>query len=250
MKVILDNLITWELESQGIAQIDGNFKPDKSKDIILTRAHGISPERKQTLENYGCPMVDCTCPYVKKTAKFLENFSKNNFDVIVLGDKNHTEIQGLIGYVKTQVHVAQNKTEILEIENKIMDKASKLLLLTQSTLDVEFFNFAKTSLARHFPNLVAINTICQATKARQQGLRDLISTGIDAVVVLGDKTSANTCNLAAIARKYCPHVFHLENIDQAKVLDLRGINTIGVTSGASVPNFLINSIYSYLKTCG
>jgi 4-hydroxy-3-methylbut-2-enyl diphosphate reductase len=77
---------------------------------------------------------------------------------------------------------------------------------------------------------------------------DLISAGVDAIIVLGDKTSANTCRLATIANKYCKNVFHIENIDQAKMLNLKAIDLVGIVTGASVPHFLINDLCSHLKT--
>jgi 4-hydroxy-3-methylbut-2-enyl diphosphate reductase len=249
-KLVHNFQILQKLETHGIVEMDENSEPNKFKDIILIRAHGISPDKKQMLKKHGCPIVDCTCPYVKKISKILEKFSKNMYDIIILGDKNHAEIQGLIGYVKTKIYVIQNETEVRELTTMIADKTNKLLLLAQSTLDCEFFNFAETFLTECFSNLITINTICKATKARQQGLKNLISTGTDAIIVIGDKTSANSRRLASIANKHCPKVFYIENIDQAKMLNLKGIDTIGITSGASVPNSLINDIAAYLETIG
>jgi 4-hydroxy-3-methylbut-2-enyl diphosphate reductase len=256
-ELIHNTQVLLNLEAKGITQItqivqiNENFKPNKIDDVLLIRAHGISPARRQKLEKlekYGCSVIDCTCVYVKKISKILEKFSKNGFDVIILGDENHAEIQGLIGYVKTKIYVAQNETELHTIKDIIGNKTTKLLLVAQSTLDEEFFNSAEIFLAKYFTNLVAINTICKATKARQQGLKDLISANVDAIVVIGDKTSANTCRLAFIASKYCKKVFHVENSAQLKMLNLKDIDIIGVTAGTSTPDFLITDVCSYLET--
>lgn len=231
----------------------------RGEDTIIIRAHGISPKRRLYLENFRCKIVDCTCPLVRRIARTIEaNKCKK---IILLGDRNHAEIEGLCGY-SGNIHVCGNLSELVQLIDTVRDNYKNFvnicknqgtdfgetgdwIIICQSTLDMDFLEAASVLCEKkHFPAEI-FDTICPATKARQFGLEAL--KNCDAAVVVGGFHSANTKRLFEKIGKLVPHVFWVEDVAQAAKLDLAPHKKIGIAAGASTPREVLRQIFDEIS---
>jgi 4-hydroxy-3-methylbut-2-enyl diphosphate reductase len=228
-----------------LLQSESNIVKD---DTIIIRAHGISPQRRLYLENFGCEIIDCTCPLVQKIAKII----KKNKDrsIILLGDHGHEEVEGLCGYAQN-IHVCGALHELAQLLDKVWQNATKefnneykiphWLMVCQSTLDIDFLGAAqKLCREKKFP-IEIVDTICLATKQRQLGLK--ILDDCDAVIVIGGFHSANTKRLFEKIKQRMSDIFWIEGENDLENLELGIYKKIGLAAGTSTPRDVVQNIY-------
>lgn len=241
------------LRGQGVQLLEENSKVC-AEDTIIIRAHGIAPQRRSHLEHLGCEIVDCTCPLVRRISKIIETHGDGQ--IILLGDRNHAEIEGLCGHSKN-IHVCESPIELAQFidgvrqngpigknifNNKCVNFAgADMVLLCQSTLDMDFLAAARNLCdQKNFPVKI-FDTICAATKRRQLGLQRL--ENCDAVIVVGGKHSANTKRLFEKMRQKMAAVFWIENAGDLAEINLNPHRKIGIAAGASTPRDVLGSIH-------
>lgn len=240
-----------KLESTGIREVgDYQSKSDlslsteaKDDSVLVVRAHGISPERRQYLKNLGLPFRDATCPDVGIIAGKIRLHARRGYQTVIFGDPNHPETIGLLGYTEGKGYVIRTTEEI----DALPPLGDKVCMVSQSTMFTDEFNRLAEHLQSHYPEALIFDTICGATKERQGDVVGLVKQGAQAIVVIGGHHSANTVKLAALARKQNLPTFHIET---AKELDLDALSqfeTVGVTAGASTPKFLIDEVARQLE---
>jgi 4-hydroxy-3-methylbut-2-enyl diphosphate reductase len=247
-----------QLRAQGVQLLEEHSEI-YPEDTIIIRAHGVSPQRRFYLERLGCEVVDCTCPLVGRIAKIIEAHSGS--PIILLGDRNHTEIEGLCGYSKN-IHVCENLAELAQLIDTVQQKdrmgesilgdkytnpgeMNTWILVCQSTLDMDFLEAAKNLCdKKNFP-IEIFDTICGATKRRQLGLRRLESC--DAAIVVGGKHSANTKRLYEKMKQKIMAVFWIENAKNLAEIDLSPYPKIGIASGTSTPQNILRKIYGEIS---
>jgi 4-hydroxy-3-methylbut-2-enyl diphosphate reductase len=247
-----------QLRAQGVQLLEEHSEICL-EDTIIIRAHGISLRRRFYLERLGCEIVDCTCPLVGRIAKIIEAHS--GYPIILLGDRDHAEIEGLCGYSKN-IRVCANLAEFAQLidavqkkdrmgenisEDKCInfDEVSTWMLVCQSTLDMDFLEAAKDLCdQKNFP-IKIFDTICGATKQRQLGLRTL--ENCDAVIVVGGKHSANTKRLYEKIKQKIRAVFWIENAKNLAEINLNPYRKIGITAGASTPQNILQEIYGEIS---
>ncbi|MDR0418506.1 MAG: 4-hydroxy-3-methylbut-2-enyl diphosphate reductase [Puniceicoccales bacterium] len=244
------------LYARGIALLQRDLDIQK-EDTIIIRAHGISPQRRFYLEHFGCEIVDCTCPFVRHIAKIIEAHSTK--PIILLGDRNHVEVEGLCGYSK-HICVCENLAECSRLIDAVQQSSrsdecdhrsinfSKIddgILVCQSTLDVDFLKAVHNLCdKKNFP-IKFFDTICGATRRRQLGLRTL--ENCDAVIVVGGKHSANTKRLYEKMKQKIVAVFWIENNENLAEIDLNPYKKIGIAAGTSTPQSVLQNIYGEIS---
>lgn len=216
--------------------------PDGSS--VLIRAHGVPPQVIMELEDRHCSIIDATCPRVKASQKIAEKNRNNR--IIFTGDAEHGEVRGIAGYGGENFHLIQN----LEDAEKLVQGSDsrdfeKTVLFSQTTFSDHEFEKIKQVVSSRFQELEVLNTICPATKERQEALLVLCSK-VDGVIVIGGKQSANTIRLYQAARMNCPKVVHIENATEIPE-DFFLLNKIGITAGASTPDEIINEVCEVLN---
>lgn len=212
--------------------------------IMLVRAHGISPERRQYLKSLGMTFKDATCPDVGIIAGKLKLYAKKGFSAVIFGSPEHPEAIGLMGYTEGRGYVVQSKEEIDALPSNI---GPNICMVSQTTMFVEDYDELAVHLKKRFPEVVVLDTICHATKERQTDLKELLDRGVDAVVVIGGRHSANTKKLVILVeRNACP-AFHVETAEDIDLEALRPYSKIGVTAGASTPEFIIDAVCAKLN---
>ena len=221
-----------KLRGEGLEPIS-NIDECPEKSNIIIRSHGISKEVEDDLTNRGHDLIDTTCPFVKAVHKKVEDFEQKGYNVIIIGNSDHPEVIGINGWCNNKAYIVNS----IEDVEKIPDMTD-VCVVSQTTNTKDKFVQVSEAIKNRFENVQIFNTICSATKKRQESAYDLAKK-VDAMVVIGGYQSSNTKKLAEISKEVCKNVFHIETIDDLSLQRLSEFNTIGVTAGASTPDWII-----------
>ena len=216
---------------------------EEKESVVVVRAHGISPQRRDYLKGLGLPFRDGTCPDVGIIAGKVKSHAEKGYRVVIFGDPDHPEVIGLMGYAQGSGHVVHSAEDL----KNLPDLGEKVAMVSQSTMFTHEFKALTSQLADKYPSLIVFDTICGATKERQSDLVELVKEGADAIVVIGGKHSANTRKLAKLASSYDRPTFHVETAEDLDSEMLKEFSTVGVTAGASTPEFIIRSVCEKLE---
>ena len=219
-------------------------KEEEKESVVVVRAHGISPQRRKYLKDLGLPFRDGTCPDVGIIAGKIKSHAEKGFSVVIFGDPKHPEVTGLLGYADGNGHVISSESDL----ERLPDFESGVVMVSQSTMFTHEFKNLSVILRQKYPELVILDTICGATKERQSDLVQLVEQGADAIVVIGGKHSANTRKLAKLASSYNKPTFHIETAEDLELGSFVDFSCVGVTAGASTPEFIIRSVCEKLET--
>lgn len=221
------------MERQGVHVIN-DVEEAQAGATLIVRSHGVPPEIYQTAQSKGIQVVDATCPFVQKAQRLATEASQRG-QVIVVGDKHHPEVQGILGWAGGNALAIETVQEAQELPSY-----EHVSVLAQTTQPIANFQRIVEELKHHTPELTVYNTICNATEERQTVAREL-SKKVDVMVVVGGKNSANTRKLAAIcAEETETHL--IETADELKDNWFKGIQTAGLTAGASTPDWIIEEV--------
>lgn len=237
--LIHNNQVLELLESKGVKAI--NSLTDIHAGRIIIRAHGIPPDERQAIKNSGLKVLDATCPKVARVQSIVRAYTRKGYAAIIVGDKTHAETIGLTGHATGRVYVIDSIPDI----EKLPDLNS-CFVVAQTTRDEHGFNEIVKALKKRFPEILVFNTICDATHQRQNEVR-LLSGEVDALVVVGGYHSANTQRLAEISSKSGVPTFHVETENDLDLKALAKMNLIGITAGASTPNWMIKNVVSAIE---
>jgi 4-hydroxy-3-methylbut-2-en-1-yl diphosphate reductase len=207
---------------------------------VVVRTHGAVREEVERAKERGLEVVDGTCPYVKYPQVIAQRLSEEGYHVVIVGDANHAEIKGVISYSKGPCTVVKPGGEIPEI------KAKKVAVIAQTTCIGAEFERVVGALALRHKEVRAVNTICNDTDERQTDARGL-AREVDAVVVVGGKNSANTRHLAEICREIQPRTWHVETEAELDPRWFEGCRVVGVSAGASTPDWVIEGVAARLR---
>lgn len=243
--IVHNEEVVRQIEKTGIKKIKrlGNGK-DK---ILLIRAHGASPHIFKKAQKCGYAIVDATCPMVKEIHTIARRMSQKGYRLIVIGDKNHDEVRGIIGQASPLALVID---DIKNIPFPDIKKIKKCCVVVQSTQDIEKVLKIVNILKRHIKHLKFFNTICRPTRMRQDEIRHMPEKN-DCMIIIGSKQSANTRRLYEISKTINPHSYWIASKKEIKKDWFRQARNIGVTAGASTPpqttKQVIDSVKKILK---
>lgn len=208
---------------------------------VIIRSHGVPPETLTALEARGCKIIDATCPFVKKAQKIAESFRETADLIVIVGDNNHPEVIGLKGCAGAKATVINSLGEAKEITYP-----QKVALLSQTTQSREVFSSVADYIKTRAEDVSVCNTICKATAERQQEAAK-IAKAVDFVLVIGGRNSANTAKLAAIAKANGAETAVIEHAKEINNLYFKDANKIGITAGASTPDWIIGEVLEKMK---
>ena len=229
------------LEAMGL-RVAGNDTEIPSGAKVLIRAHGEPLDVVNRLKQRDVEVVDMTCPFVRKAQEMAREFSRLGYHVVLLGDKNHPEIKGILG------HVADNgNAEVIADEKEASNVRfyARIALISQTTQRAERLERVAGILTHKASELHVCNTICKATAQRQEAVRELVrKNNLDGVVLIGGKSSANTGKLRDILESEGVNVLWVEDEKETEENSpwFTGKNMIGIAAGASTPEWLIDKI--------
>ncbi len=226
------------LEQKGV-QILGQ-EPVSDATVIL-RAHGVSPEERKKIKDTGNVICDATCPHVAKAHAILKKEIREGYTAIIIGDRGHAEVNGLLGYSGGNGIVVEHASDV-----EHLPKLDRACIIAQTTQDRKVFDELVRKIKEKVPDVKVFNTICDSTSMRQKEVLELAGE-VDAMVIVGGKHSANTRRLFEISKSSGVPSFHIETEDELDHLGLDTFENIGVMAGASTPNWVINKVIDRIK---
>ncbi len=232
--LIHNNNVVDKLDSLGIKKI--NDLQDIRTGKIIVRSHGVGPSYFNKIKDKGLELVDATCPFVKRSQNIAKELILLGYQVIVAGDEKHPEIQAIMEWTGNKALVVANSTEAALLPNY-----PKLAIIAQTTLDLETFEKVVEVLKSKTEDLKINNTICKATRVRQESAFE-IAKGVDLMIVIGSYTSANTNKLVGICQRAGSPTYQIEHAGELDPLWFNNAKRVGVTAGASTPDWIIEEV--------
>lgn len=228
-----------ELRRKGVKVIES--LKDIREGTLIIRSHGIHPLLLTEAKEAGLRIVDATCPLVKKAQDLAKTLDKEGCSmVIIIGEKDHYEVKALLGFAGNKALVIQSLEEAKQVK-----KTKKLGILSQTTQSVNSFKEIVGELSSKAEEIRLFNTICEATRQRQKATLDL-SRRVDIMLVLGGYESANTGRLAQISQETGTETHHLETAEEINLSWFEGKERVGITAGASTPDWIIKEVIEKL----
>jgi len=239
--IVHNEVVIREIKKSGIKKIT-KLKRGNNQTILI-RAHGTPQDTIKKAASLGYNIIDATCPMVKEIHKIAQGLEKQGYKIIVIGDRNHDEVMGILGNLKNQAIIISNHSRIPITKIKNIKKAAVVVQSTQ--------NLVKTletvdKLKAHVKHLKFCNTICNPTKTKQAEIREMPKHN-DLMIVIGSKTSANTKRLYEISKSINKKSFWVTSKKDVQKLWFKNVKTVGVTSGASTPDSLTQEIITSIK---
>jgi 4-hydroxy-3-methylbut-2-enyl diphosphate reductase len=227
------------LEEKGISVL--NNIPAHGSGTVLIRAHGVPPETKKHLKKTGFKIIDATCPRVIKVQTIIRKHAKQDYTSIIIGDKDHPEVIGLLGYAGEKGVAVDNLKDL-----DSLPPFERAIIVAQTTQNTLFFEKVKNWAIQKYPHYKIFDTICDSTARRQAEVHGLANL-VDAVIIVGGHNSGNTQRLAEISRQTGKPTYHIETESELDLDALSSIKSVGITAGASTPNWIIKRIYRALE---
>lgn len=222
-----------------------NTVDEIDKGTVIIRSHGAKLEELKAAKDKGLNIVDATCPFVKKAQELVTELTEEGYFVVIVGEKDHPEVKGIKSFGSTEIRVAESPKELLDLP-----RMKKIGIVAQTTVPIEKLESVVRYCLLKAAELKVFNTICNATSIRQKESAEL-ARHVDLMLVVGGKNSANTRRLAEICSTIQPRTHHIEVALEISPEWLDGVQSVGVTSGASTPDWVIAEAVDKLKSnCG
>ena len=231
------------LRDAGVETVE-DFSGLRSGDSLIIRSHGVPPTVLASAREKGLTIIDLTCPFVAKAQQHAQSLSREGYQVVVVGEKKHPEVQSILGYAGENSVVVEKPEDIDQLKLQ-----GRLGVVAQTTQSYGNFSEIVLRLLRLSNELKVFNTICNSTKERQDATRVLASR-VDVMIVVGGRNSANTGRLVSLSREAGKPTYHVEVVDEIRSEWLTGARTVGVTAGASTPGWVIDAVVERLKAGG
>jgi 4-hydroxy-3-methylbut-2-enyl diphosphate reductase len=248
-KQIVHNIhVVRELEQQGAIFVEEVDEVPEGSHVVFS-AHGVSPMVVDSAAQRGLQAIDATCPLVTKVHREAKRFARDDFHILLVGHEGHEEVEGTAGEAPDNVTIVNNPAEADTIE---VEDPSKLVWLSQTTLSVDETMETVNRLRARFPELQdpPSDDICYATQNRQVAIKK-VAEGADLVIVVGSANSSNSVRLVEVALQYgAKAAYRIDYPDELRQEWLDGVKTIGITSGASVPDVLVQELMRELAHAG
>lgn len=232
------------LGTKGVTTIDSPAEADSEVTAVI-RAHGVTPQVQSELEARAGHVIDATCPFVTRVQHLAERAARQGRDVIVAGNPDHPEMIGVVGYAPQNTYVVRDASEVAALP-----ALRQPLVVSQTTIKLQtFLDVAEAVRAKADAEPQIVNTICSATRDRQDAARALAGH-VDAFYVIGGRHSSNSVKLLAVCKEQCEKSFLIETALEINAHDLEAVERVGVTAGASTPNWLIEQVVERLRAIG
>jgi len=238
--IIHNEEVVEEFKRQGVYPMEeGSDMSKYEPGIVIIRSHGVARNVQSMLEDFGFIVIDASCPFVKKIHRIVEEKSKEGYHIVIIGNPNHPEVEGIVGWVQNNDITVISCIE--EANNFSYDGNKKICIVSQTTFNYKKFQEFVEIIEQKGYDIIAVNTICNATFERQKEAKEL-SASVDMMLVIGGKTSSNTQKLYEICCKECDKTYFIQTKDDLDLSIMQSINYVGITAGASTPNNIIEEV--------
>ncbi|VAX17179.1 4-hydroxy-3-methylbut-2-enyl diphosphate reductase [hydrothermal vent metagenome] len=212
-----------------------------TSDKVIIRTHGIAPEVRRDLKSHGLSITDATCPLVARVQGLIKKYANKGYTTVIIGDKGHAEVIGLMGFTGGRCHVVKSEEEV-----ETLPPMDNVCVVAQTTCDTRKHDKIVSAIIAKYPEAIVNDTICDATGDRQGEVLALASE-VDAIVVVGGKNSSNTKRLASMAEECGARTFHIETEDELDPDEIIKYEKLGLTAGASTPTWMIERVKNRLE---
>ena len=227
------------LESEGVGTVESPAEMSRG-DTIIIRSHGVGPDVYEEVKQLGLQVVDATCPHVKQAQMAAHRLVSEGYNVVIIGEKQHPEVKSIFEWSGSKAIVIDSEEEAAELM-----PCAHLGIVSQTTFSGEKFNQIVGVLLSKSNDVHILRTICTATDQRQTAAIKLAAE-VDLMLVIGGKNSANTTRLAQLCAEKCS-TYHIETASELRSEWFDGIENIGITAGASTPDWVIKEVYEKCK---
>ncbi|MEZ4704769.1 MAG: 4-hydroxy-3-methylbut-2-enyl diphosphate reductase [Bdellovibrionota bacterium] len=247
-EIVHNQSVVEKFRSKGVIFVD-TLDEVPSNNLVIFSAHGVSPEVRKKAQVRNLKVIDATCPLVTKVHSEVHKYKNLGFSIVLIGHADHDEVEGTLGEAPEVTYLVQN---VDDVEKLVVPDPAKIVVLTQTTLSVDECKEMISALRKRFPQLTtpSKDDICYATQNRQDAVKQMVKEGIDLLLVVGSQNSSNSKRLCEVA-----HTFQVDSylIDGALEIDeawLKDKKCIGLTAGASAPEYLVEKVVEYLVSRG
>lgn len=229
-----------KFETMGIIPIK-DLVDAKDSNLII-RSHGVPLTVYEEAKKYNIELIDATCPFVRKVQNIAREHYLKGYHIIVVGNPEHPEVIGINGWCENNASIVRNENEVVDLVN-----LEKCCIVAQTTITMELWNNVLENIQDKTKKLVTFNTICLDTQDRQSSCEELAKK-VDVMIVIGGYHSSNTQKLFQISNEYCKNSFHIETVEELPIDIIRNYNNIGVTAGASTPDWIIKEVIERMNS--
>ena len=238
--IIHNEEVIKDLQEKGVNILESEEELKKlSEGTVVIRSHGVERKIYNLIEEKGLELVDATCPFVKKIHNIVNKDSAEGKQIVIIGNKDHPEVQGICGWCNTPPVVIENEEEIRNLSLSVEIPVS---LVCQTTFNYKKFNKIVEIFQKKGYNIVVYNTICNATEERQKEAAS-IAKQVDAMIVIGGKNSSNTQKLYNISKSECENTYYIQTLVDLDLAAFESVGRVGITAGASTPNQIIKEVH-------
>jgi len=240
--IIHNPQVIQQLKNRGVAPVETGEIDDAAVKTLIIRTHGIPCDLYDNISSRGFRIVDATCPFVKKAQDFARLLAENGYQVVILGDKDHPEVKGLVSFAGSDVMVVGGAGPLSGLKSKVG-------VVVQTTQPVDALKRLLSAIVEQAREVKVYNTICNSTALRLKETEEMAGR-VDVMVVVGGKNSANTTQLANLCCSRGVRTFHVETAQEIEAVWFDGIDTVGITAGASTPDWIIVDVENRIKEIG
>ena len=240
--IIHNEEVVKDLENKGVHVINSADEINDDSTVII-RSHGVSKDVYDSLHEKNVNIVDATCPFVLKIHKIVKEESANGSQIVIIGNENHPEVEGIMGWSLSDTYVIDTSEKA---QNLVLDSQRRVCIVSQTTFNYNKFQDLVEIISKKSYDVSVLNTICGATRERQTEARS-IAEEVDAMIVIGDKHSSNTQKLFEICHRACNNTYYIQTLDDLDLNQLGSVETVGITAGASTPNNIIEEVQNNVR---
>lgn len=242
--IIHNEEVVKDLEEKGVRVIETEeeIMDLEEGSTVVIRSHGTTKKICDLIHQKKLNLIDATCPFVKKIHNIVAEKSEEGCEIIIIGNDNHPEVEGIKGWSKNAVTVIN--TEV-EAENYCPPNNKNVCIVSQTTFNYKKFHKLVEIIQKKVYNGIIVNTICNATSERQVEAKQ-IATEVDSMIVIGGKTSSNTQKLYEICKEECKNTYYIQTAKDLETVQLEG-DVIGITAGASTPKNIIEEVQANVR---
>ena len=243
--IIHNEEVVKDLEKKGVTVLESDKQLSDTKEgTVVIRSHGVEREVCERIEGHGLKCVDATCPFVKKIHRIVEEKSKDGYLIVIIGNREHPEVQGICGWSVSEPVVIESAAEAEKFQ---AEKGQKICVVSQTTFNYNKFKDLVEIFEKKGYDIVVVNTICNATEERQTEARNIASR-VDVMIVIGGTHSSNSRKLYEICKKECENTYFIQTLDDLHLEDIpKSAKLVGITAGASTPNNIIEEVQNYVR---
>ena len=242
--IIHNEEVVRDLEERGVKVLETAEELRQLTDgVVVIRSHGVGKDIYDILEKNGIEIIDATCPFVKKIHRIVSEQNENGRRVIIVGNGKHPEVEGIKGWGNDDTLVIETAEEFEKLQ---ISDGEKLCIVAQTTFNYNKFQDLVEKISKTRYDILVLNTICNATQERQVEARRIASE-VDAMIVVGGKTSSNTQKLYEICQKECKNTYYIQTLGDLDPECVSSVRSVGITAGASTPNHIIEEVHTNVR---